>query len=202
MLNIDLFNSNDDSDSGLEISDLMTTLVAVFILAYAVIKQGEWNSAQDKKSGMDIIIKEGFPAIQTSKHITHVEGGVISATGFFKVSSTELSEDDKKELAPVCSRILDVVNKHSQSIKYVIFKGHASSSVDDANKSRQYFINQWYSEQRATNTMEFCLGGDFDQRYPNLLGKFMSIGFSYSQPLSSAKSSSARRVEIELVPYE
>jgi hypothetical protein len=202
LLNFDFFNSSDDSDTGLEISDLMTTLVAVFILAYAVIKQGEWNSLEDKMNGMDSIIEKGFPAIKSSKYITHLGGGVISATGFFKDSSTDLSDKDKQELMPVCSRILDVVNEHSRNIKYVIFKGHASSSVEKSNKHRQYFINQWYSEQRATNTMEYCLGGDFDQKYPNLIGKFMSVGFSYSQPLSSSKAGSARRVEIELVPYE
>lgn len=202
MLNFDLFNTSDDSDSGLEISDLMTTLVAVFILAYAVIKQGEWNYVEDKIKGIDGIIEKGFPSLSSSKHLTHIKGGIISATGFFKDSATELSDADKKALMPICSRILNVVNEHSHSIKYVLFKGHASPSVDEKNKHRGYFINQWFSEQRATNTMEYCLGGDFDQRYPNLLGKFMSIGFSYSDHMINTELESSRRVEIELVPYE
>lgn len=202
MFKFDLYSSSDDADSGLEISDLMTTLVAVFILAYAVIKQGDWNASYDKRNAMDGIIEAGFPAIKYSQNINHLDGGLISATNFFKDSSTELSSADKIALEPICSRILDVVREHKQQIKYVLFKGHASPTVDEANKHRQYFINQWFSEQRATNTMEYCLGGDFDQRYPDLRGKFMSVGFSYSQHSSGMDESIDRRVEIELVPYD
>lgn len=202
MVNFDLFNNSEDADSGLEISDLMTTLVSVFILSYAVIKQGDWDAEQDRRYGMDIIIEQGFPAIKQSKHIAHSEGGIVNARGFFEHSSTNLSESEKELLEPICSNIIEVVSKHSNSIKYVIFKGHASSSSSDEHKYRQYFLNQGYSEERARNTMEYCVGSDFDQKHPDLLGKFMSIGYSYSQSLENPNASSARRVEIEFVPYD
>lgn len=206
---MNLGKSDYDAESiGLEISDLMMALVVVLILGIISYKDklGEaYGYSTSTQERVNYQLKNTLNNVQGISGVEVLESGIVRFRGSFKHNESSLTEGMKLKLNVACKPIVDFVIKESELIQSVIFEGHSSDSWD-GKEDTAYYGNQRISAWRASNTMKYCLGIEFETKYPELMSKFVAISYSYSRPVlflnGSPNWKQSRRVDIKVLAKE
>lgn len=200
-----LFQSQStDEHMGLEISDLMMALVAIFLLG-SVLMQSKAEEYLGVKTYngryLDELIQTEFSSVLNEGWVEIHEGGVLRYRGQFKNNKTDITPIMATELDRLCPLLTEFVVSHPDLVEAVHFEGHTSKGWDDP-KNTAYYGNQNISNWRAVNTMRYCLGDNFETEHKDIMGKFLAIGYSYTRPLYKNGESdpiASKRVDIRLV---
>lgn len=173
---------------GLEISDLMMALVAVFLLFSVLMKDmltGLSGEATINKKRVDKLLSAKLSEVRLSNKIEILEGGIIRFRGKFGTSKSGITTEMKTKLDEVCKPLIQMVIEYADLIDVVSFEGHASKSWEGSDKETPFYGNKELSNWRAVNTMRYCLGDDFERTHPNYLEKFVAVGYSYTRPIKN-----------------
>jgi flagellar motor protein MotB len=180
--------SQQSEAGGLEISDLMMALVAVFLLFSVLMKDmltGLSGEATINKKRVDKLLSSKLSDVRSSSKIEILEGGIIRFRGKFGTSESGITKEMKTNLDDVCKPLVRMVIKYADLIEVVSFEGHASKSWAGSDTETPFYGNKELSNWRAVNTMRYCLGDDFEQTHPHYLEKFVAVGYSYSRPIKN-----------------
>ncbi len=177
--------SEDDEYSGLEISDLMMALVAVFLIGSVLMLdvidvQNSKQSIARRHLDNAITYELGEVAAENSIEIT--EGGVMTFQGGFDQNSSELTQELKSRLDEYCPKLKQFVLSNIDLIESVVFEGHTNQTWGASDLNTPYYGNQNVSNARAANTMKYCLGEHFEEDHGDILNKFLAVGHSYTKP--------------------
>lgn len=195
------FGIQKDDASGMEISDLMMALVAVFMLGSVMMKNSiESLSGYVSQAELDSVLRSELTSIVERNGIELLDGGIIRFRGNFGTSKTQLSDEIKRRLDAVCAPLVKLIVESPDKIERVQFEGHANRYWSDTKKQTAYYGNAEISTNRAINTMRHCLGESFEKNHEQLLNKFVAIGYSFSKPILNEDGSpnwkASKRVDI------
>lgn len=198
-------NKTGDEHMGLEISDLMMALVAIFLLG-SVLMQNRADEYRDTRTHnqryLDELIQKEFQSLQNEEWLEIHPGGILRYQGNFKNNQSDITESLAAELDSFCSILKQFVIDHTDLVDVIFFEGHTTQSWKDP-KNTPYYGNKSVSEARAVKTMRYCLGERFEYDYPELMSKFIAIGYSYTKPIykkdGKVNKKATKRVDIRLV---
>ncbi len=189
--------------SGLEISDLMMALVAVFLLGSVLMRDaaGKYSDAETlNREQLDRVMAKSLGPITKKYGIELLAGGTLRFRGGFEQGKSILRPEMKKQLDELCPALKEMVIERKSMIKAVVFEGHTNTDWTAVDVNTPYYGNKDVSDERAINTMKHCLGKDFESTHPRLMSKFMAIGYSYTKPYRDSKGrivwSKSKRVDI------
>lgn len=193
--------------SGLEISDLMMGLVAVFLVGSVLMLDvvGRYNhEASMDRQHLDAIMKDELGAVAQRNGIELLDGGILRLRGGFKHNESTLTDQMKSQLDDFCPRLKSLVISSNDLIERVVFEGHTDASWKDGDANTPYFGNQLVSNERAANAMKYCLGRTFETEYETLMPKFLAIGYSYSKPVreKSGRVNTTKSKRVDIVIHE
>lgn len=194
-----------DEHMGLEISDLMMTLVAIFLMGSVLMKNqvDEYREIKTfNQQYLDELIVKEFSSVLSEPSIELFEGGLLRFRGKFESNKSEITPEIAAQLQGMCPLLLRFVTEYPDIVKAVYFEGHTNDSWGDP-KNTAYYGNKIISEGRAVNTMRYCLGETFENTHPDLMNKFIAIGYSYTRPVyhptGEVDRDASKRVDIRLV---
>ena len=201
---------NDETDVfGLEISDLMVALVSVFLLGSVMMSDMITHFTGERSTNqgyVDSLIYKNIGAVATQYNLDILDNGKIRFRAPFESAESSLTTEMKIILDQLCPRLKKIVFDNKSLIHSITFEGHTSEDWPKEHKSTPYYGNKALSYLRAVNTMEYCLGKEFELAHPELMGKFNAFGFSYTRPIlrqdGSVDKAASKRVDIVLRSYE
>lgn len=186
MLRYGKLSSGNDA-VGLEISDLMMALVAVFLLGAVIandtVRKSKGEYSFDKHQ-VDRLLENKLGDVIVDAQAELLTDGIIRFRGNFGNAKSNLSEGAKERLNKLCPQLIGFVKSNINLISKVEFSGHSSEGWENKEITTPYFGNQRLSNARATNVMRYCLGDNFEKSETELmLKKFIAVGYSFSRPL-------------------
>lgn len=203
------FHDEGNDAFGLEISDLMVTLVSVFLLG-SVMMNDTIRYISDgisiNQAHVDSVIRQKLGLVAAQYQIELLGDGRIRYNAKFESGKSDVTSNMKKILDSICPNLKEVVLHKRDLIRSVTFEGHTSKKWPESLESTPFYGNKALSYERATKTMKYCLGESFEFDHPELMGKFNAFGYSYSQPVRREDSSinwdASKRVDIVLMAHE
>ncbi|PAJ73335.1 hypothetical protein CJF42_16215 [Pseudoalteromonas sp. NBT06-2] len=203
-----LFNTQDAEESGLAISDLMTALMALFLLGTLLaiekrdfISQHIGNSqviSPQKYSKVEQVLYSHINGLAKQDNSLQWDQQRNTLTAWFKFDSGEsmLSEQAKKTLNSICPKLIEMVRHKKNQIDKIVIRGHTDDGW--SGKGNAFVGNMRVSYERAMNAMDHCLQS-LDKKETAVATKFVAQGFSFSQKdneITKGKEHLQRRVEI------
>lgn len=202
---------NESADEGhywISISDLMTSLLFIFIiiLAYTIFTLSEKSAVFEEYRG------ELLHQIQTTLKSKNIDVDIdqkygnmrIKADTFFAVGSADLSVDGQTKMAEIARVIQEEFQsdaKFKNAIDTVFIEGHTDNVPVNLNFGGRRWTNMELSAQRAINTYLTMDSATGIGQMKNRDGKFLFSysGYSDLRPIadnaSEAGRSQNRRIE-------
>ncbi|WP_042152489.1 MULTISPECIES: OmpA family protein [unclassified Pseudoalteromonas] len=203
-----LFNIQDDEESGLAISDLMTALMALFLLGTLLalekrdfisqhIGNSQVNTPHKYSKVENVLFSHLYDLAKQDSSLQWDEERNILTTWFkFESAKATLSIEAKNTLNSICPKLIEMVRREKNKIYNIVIRGHTDTSW--SGKGNAFVGNMRVSYERAMNTMDHCLQS-LGKNETAVATKFVAQGFSFSQAnneITQGKGDLQRRVEI------
>jgi flagellar motor protein MotB len=151
-------NSSGETDYSLSISDLMSALLAIFVLAltYYILSYSQARAQlvenQDKRSEILQMLQAELKAQGINVEVDYKHGILRLPEGIlFAKGDAELNESGKQVIAILAPALLRVLEQptYATSVETIFIEGHTDS---DPIRGGKYKSNWELSTQRAINT--------------------------------------------------
>lgn len=161
-------HSSDDGHYYISISDLMTSLLFIFILILAymmlsfVQKQEQLND-EIKKLELNIeyrtellqSLKDELLSQDINVEIDKENGNMrLKSDLLFQIGSADISEEGKRQIGEIAKVLVQKLkeDKYISAIDTVFIEGHTDNSPISSSKYGRFWTNKELSSQRAINT--------------------------------------------------
>ena len=208
-----IFNNKEDDSQWLPISDLMTVLMAVFLIISIVfmiqIKSGVNNYIKTKNNIYSELKKEfqneNWPGYEIDSLDLSIK--FISPEILFDFNSFYLKKDFKKILDSFFPRYIEILSKDQfkSEIDEIIIEGHTDSQYQNStSEDIKYFGNMELSQNRAREVLKYSLLKTLKENNSTKAwarSKLSAHGFSYNRPYMVNKkvdNKKSRRVEFKI----
>lgn len=204
--------SHDEGHYWISISDLMTSLLFIFviILAYTIYSFSSKSEIFDEnfnhRSQMLISLQKNLKKKDINVDIDPKNGNMrITSDTFFSIGSADLNEQGKKTISLIASEIKQEMSKPKflQAIDTIFIEGHTDNiPLNNSYGGGRRWTNMELSAQRAINTYIMM---DESVKISNMTNQKGQPLFSYSgyadqRPVSNNASAKGRaknrRIEI------
>lgn len=204
--------SHDEGHYWISISDLMTSLLFIFviILAYTIYSFSSKSEIFDEnfnhRSQMLISLQKNLKKKDINVDIDPQNGNMrITSDTFFSIGSADLNEQGKKTISLIASEIKQEMSKPKflQAIDTIFIEGHTDNiPLNNSYGGGRRWTNMELSAQRAINTYIMM---DESVKISNMTNQKGQPLFSYSgyadqRPVSNNASAKGRaknrRIEI------
>jgi len=189
-------SGSDDAHYYISISDLMTSLLFIFILILSYVmlsfvKKEDVLTSEIKKIEQNIqhraellqTLQKDLKNKNISIEIDEKNGNMrLKSDLLFKQGSATISEDGKKQISQIAKLLMDkmVQEKYKNSIDTIFIEGHTDSvPIKVKNVCRGEWTNKELSAQRAINTYSEMLEAT-NGKIDNLKNKKNKHLLSYS----------------------
>jgi flagellar motor protein MotB len=127
--------------------------------------------------------------IASKYNIDLLSNGTIRHSEKFADSKSNITDEMKMTLDSLCPKLKEIITQKRNLIKSITFEGHTSKKWQKDSKITPYYGNKALSYERATKTMQYCLGESFEYDNPEFMKKFHAFGYSYSNPIRRTDNS-------------
>jgi flagellar motor protein MotB len=196
-------NHDESGHYWISISDLMTSLLFIFILilAYTIFtfskKQEAFNENFTARAELLKSLQQELKESNIDVDIDPENGNMrIRADTFFTVGSADLSSDGARKLAQIAQKIKVKINddKYHKAIDTIFIEGHTDNKPLSQINGNRRWTNMELSSQRAINSF---LAMDSDANISNIKNSsnkflFSYSGYSDSRPVDISDSDEAR----------
>lgn len=179
--------SHDEGHYWISISDLMTSLLFIFviILAYTIYtfsaKSEAFEENFNSRSDMLVSLQESLKHKNINVDIDPKNGNVrIKSDTFFAVGSAELNEQGRQTITSIAAEIKQEMSKpkYQQAIDTIFIEGHTDNApLNNSFGAGRRWTNMELSAQRAINTYTTMDEGAQISMMKNKNGQHL---FSYS----------------------
>ena len=205
-------NNSEDDSQWLPISDLMTVLMAVFLIISIVfmiqVKSGVYNYFEIKKEIYEELKKE-FEKEDWGDHVidsSDLSIKFISPEILFDYNSFDLKRDFKNILDDFFPRYINIISKDKfkEEIEEIIIEGHTDSLSSEPTEDLRYFGNMKLSQNRAREVLKYSLLETLKENNTNkdwARSKLAAHGLSYNRPYvvnNIYDNIKSRRVEFKI----
>ncbi|MDA8559073.1 OmpA family protein [Flavobacteriaceae bacterium] len=206
-------NNSEDDSQWLPISDLMTVLMAVFLIISIVfmiqIKSGANEYINTKNEIYKELITEfGDEDWADSIFIDSLDLSIkfISPEILFDYNSFILKRDFKNILDDFFPRYINIISKEKfkNEIEEIIIEGHTDSQSSEITEDLRYFGNMELSQNRAREVLKYSLLETLKENNSNkkwARNRLAAHGLSYNRPYyvnDIVDNKKSRRVEFKI----
>ena len=187
-----LFKSNDNDESWMPISDMMTGLMLIFLfIAIIYIRdiQETYGESERIRAMLCNELQKEFRDDKEKWGMGICEGGLLikfSNDNSFEIGRKVLKPEFKNMLTEFYPRFKSILWDNRDKISELRIEGHASSEGQrgDKNKLNAYLYNADLSQGRSFNVMNFLLN------LPSIVNNNEYLEWSYSNLTAHGMSSS------------
>jgi len=207
-----LFTNKEDDSQWLPISDLMTVLMAVFLIISIIfmiqIKRGVNNYIETKNDIYFELKKEfeneNWPGYEIDSDYLSIK--FISPDILFDYNSFILKRDFKNILDDFFPRYIKILSKKQfeKEIDEIIIEGHTDTQSSERTEDLRYFGNMKLSQNRAREVLKYSLLKALNADNVNkewARKRLAAHGLSYNRPYLVNKivdNRKSRRVEFKI----
>ncbi|WP_066803509.1 OmpA/MotB family protein [Moraxella oblonga] len=206
-------NANTHQDDGhywISISDLMTSLLFIFIiiLAYTIYsftqKSDKFEESFNARSELLVDLQTSLKHKNINVDIDPKNGNMrIKSDAFFAVGSADLNQDGQQAIMQIAQEIKTKMQnkKYQQAIDTIFIEGHTDNVPISINYGRRW-TNMELSAQRAINTYLMMDNGVNIKEMVNRDGRYLFSysGYADTRPISDNDSdvgrAKNRRIEL------
>ena len=207
-----LFTNKEDDSQWLPISDLMTVLMAVFLIISIIfmiqIKSG-LNNYIETKNNIYLELKKEFKNENWSGYeIDSLDLSIkfISPEILFDYNSFELKREFKNILDNFFPRYINILSKKEfkKEIDEIIIEGHTDTQSSERTEDLRYFGNMELSQNRAREVLKYSLLKALNDNNLNkewARNRLAAHGLSYNRPYlvnNIVDNRKSRRVEFKI----
>lgn len=207
-----LFTNKEDDSQWLPISDLMTVLMAVFLIISIIfmiqIKSG-LNNYIETKNNIYLELKKEFKNENWSGYeIDSLDLSIkfISPEILFDYNSFELKREFKNILDDFFPRYISILSKKEfkKEIDEIIIEGHTDTQSSERTEDLRYFGNMELSQNRAREVLKYSLLKALNDNNLNkewARNRLAAHGLSYNRPYlvnNIVDNRKSRRVEFKI----
>ena len=205
-------NNSEDDSQWLPISDLMTVLMAVFLIISIIfmiqIKSG-LNNYIETKNNIYLELKkefenENWPGYEIDSLDLSIK--FISPEILFDYNSFELKREFKNILDDFFPRYINILSKKEfkKEIDEIIIEGHTDTQSSERTEDLRYFGNMELSQNRAREVLKYSLLKALNDNNLNkewARNRLAAHGLSYNRPYlvnNIVDNRKSRRVEFKI----
>ena len=207
-----LFTNKEDDSQWLPISDLMTVLMAVFLIISIIfmiqIKSG-LNNYIETKNNIYLELKKEFKNENWSGYeIDSLDLSIkfISPEILFDYNSFKLKREFKNILDDFFPRYISILSKKEfkKEIDEIIIEGHTDTQSSERTEDLRYFGNMELSQNRAREVLKYSLLKALNDNNLNkewARNRLAAHGLSYNRPYlvnNIVDNRKSRRVEFKI----
>ena len=202
-----LDNKEDDSQ-WLPISDLMTVLMAIFLIISIIYLNERLSPAQkyiktkaDIYNDLDKTFKynnwKGYELDKEDLSIKFVSPDIL-----FDFGKSEIKTEFQEILDEFIPSFVEILRKYDLDIEDIIIEGHTDDNYDKEkyDEVEGYFINMGISQERARKVLEYSISNSllYSDNRNWARNKLAAHGYSWNKPYNDSLNNKNRRVEFKV----
>ena len=207
-----LSQKDNNDDSWIAVSDMMTGLMMIFLFIAIIYIQEVLNTYGEFEDVQAKICSELRNEFDEEKNIWNMKicdsGLLVQFTndGYFLADSTLVTPKFQSILRDFYPRFKTILWKYIDDVDELRIEGHASSEVKKMSRKDAYLYNTELSQGRSYNVMNYVLGLDeiisnsdfLDWSYKNLTAHGMSSSNVIVKEDNTEDFIASRRVEFRI----
>ena len=202
-----LDNKEDDSQ-WLPISDLMTVLMAIFLIISIIYLNERLSPAQkyiktkaDIYNDLEKTFKDNnWKGYEIDKQDLSIK--FVSPEILFDFGKSEIKTEFQDILDDFIPSFVEILRKYDLDIEDIIIEGHTDDNYDKEkyDEVEGYFINMGISQERARKVLEYSISNSllYSDNRNWARNKLAAHGYSWNKPYNDSLNNKNRRVEFKV----